>query len=129
MGLSARSSPPTTSRMSRPTSCRRRTRAGLRYEEPDFPDFTRGVCGRMYSRLQQQVVSDTKVSAAARFFGSCIFPFRPASAVGPHIQRGVVAVSELLICISYPALRGCSTTRVVMEAFVTVPPRRFAERV
>merc|ERR1739848_195867 len=55
--------------------------------------------------------------------------FRPASAVGPHVPRGVVAVSELLICVAFPALRGCSITRLVIEAFVAVPPRRFAERV
>merc|ERR1712224_979195 len=55
--------------------------------------------------------------------------FRPASAVGPHVPRGVVAVSELLICVAFPALRGCSITRLVIEAFVAAPPRRFAERV
>merc|ERR1711869_37455 len=59
MPLSARSSPPTTSRMSRPTSCRRRTRAGLRpwgthcgMKNPIFPilpEASAAACTVAYS--------------------------------------------------------------------------------
>merc|ERR1712118_528188 len=76
------------------------------------------------SKLEGEGSLIPKLVLPRRFFGSCIFDFSSCVCSGTPRPACVVAVSELLICVAFSALRGCSITRMVIEDFVAVPPRK-----